>query len=87
MLPVFLHQARTELLALIGQLYASLRSRFDSEDTATVFVWVEVRRASCWGRDLVSLALAALLPFSFSQHVCPAPLLLHTEVQPQPVVG
>ncbi len=36
-------QARTELLALIGQLYASLRSRFDAEDTATVFVWVEVR--------------------------------------------
>ena len=82
-----MHQARTELLALIGQLYASLRSRFDSEDTATVFVWIEVRLGSCWRRDSVSSALAALQPASFAQQLCPAPLLLHTEVQPQPVVG
>jgi hypothetical protein len=36
-----LPQARTELLALIGQLYTSLRSRFNAQDTAQVFLWVE----------------------------------------------
>lgn len=44
-------QARTELLALVGQLYVSLRSRFDAEDTAAVFMWVEKFSRNPWSGE------------------------------------
>ncbi|KAL4423762.1 hypothetical protein ABPG75_001063 [Micractinium tetrahymenae] len=43
--------ARTELLALIGLLYTTLRSRFDADDTAQVFVWVEKFSRNPWSDD------------------------------------
>ena len=64
-------QARLELLALVGQLYSSLRSRFDADDTARVFMWVEKfsrnpwsgeRGAGCRCRFLCSAACLGCLP-------------------------
>lgn len=46
------NQARTELLALVGQLYTSLRSRFDAEDTAAVFLWVEKFSRNPWSGEI-----------------------------------
>lgn len=43
--------ARMELLSLIGQLYATLRSRFDLEDTDQVFLWVEKFSRNPWSED------------------------------------
>jgi len=45
-------QVRTELLALIGQLYVSLRSRFDAEDTVQVFIWTEKFSRNPWSGAL-----------------------------------
>jgi predicted neuraminidase len=40
-----------ELLALLAQLYGSLQGRFDAEDTAAVFVWVEKACRNPWSGE------------------------------------
>lgn len=40
-----------ELLALLAQLYGSLQRRFDAEDTAAVFVWVEKACRNPWSGE------------------------------------
>jgi hypothetical protein len=44
-------QARIELLALVGQLYGSLQARFDAEDTAQLFMWIEKACRNPWSGE------------------------------------
>ncbi len=71
-------QARTELLALIGLLYTSLRSRFDAEDTAQVFVWVEKFSRNPWSGMLgtnVLIRVCSVLAARSCYHMPGCPLL------------
>eukprot|EP00887_Chlorella_sp_A99_P002554 scaffold6.g2554.t1 len=43
--------ARLELLGLIGQAYAGVRSRFDADDTRHVFAWVDKFCRNPWSDD------------------------------------
>ena len=44
-------QARLELLNLIGHAYASVRSRFDYDDTRQTFGWIEKFCKNPWSDD------------------------------------